>query len=93
MTPLKVTYAASFMELPKQHYDVALLGVPIPIRDNMAEHNDQLMIPMALSDEIILALPSQLHVYSKQLKQRGAKGCLIKPISARRSFPLLLAKT
>ncbi|WP_187306987.1 hypothetical protein [Candidatus Williamhamiltonella defendens] len=48
---------------------------------------------MALADEIILALPSQLHVYSKQLKQLGAKGCLIKPISARRLFPLLLEKT
>ncbi|WP_187306986.1 hypothetical protein [Candidatus Williamhamiltonella defendens] len=45
MTPLKVTYATSFMELPKQHYDVALLGVLIPVRDNMAEHHDQLMTP------------------------------------------------
>ncbi|AYB48710.1 sensory histidine kinase [Candidatus Williamhamiltonella defendens] len=92
MTPLKVTYAASFMGLPKQNYDFVLLGVPIPVRDNMAEHNDQLMTAMALADEIILALPSQSHVDSEQLKQLGAKGCLIKPISARRLFPLLLEK-
>lgn len=90
MTPLKVTYSSSLKDLPGQDYDFVLIGVPIPFRDNKAQHKNKLMTAMTLGREIILALPGQAQVDAEQLKKWGAKGCLIKPISPLRLFPLLL---
>lgn len=91
-TPLKVTHSLTLAQLPKQHYDFLLVGVPIPFRNNMAVHQDKLLIALTISEHVILALPSQSQVEAEQLKQSGAKGCLIKPISSGRLIPLLLAE-
>ncbi|ABS45993.1 MULTISPECIES: two-component sensor histidine kinase BarA [Yersinia pseudotuberculosis complex] len=91
-TPLQVTHRQSLAQLPEQHYDFLLVGVPIPFRNNMAIHQDKLLTALKIADHVILALPSQSQVEAEQLKQIGAKGCLLKPISSIRLIPLLLAE-
>lgn len=89
ITPLQVTHSLTLAQLPIQHYDFLLVGVPIPYRNNMAVHQDKLIAAMKISEQVILALPSQSQVEAEQLKQIGAKACLVKPISANRLIPLL----
>ncbi|HDL7926017.1 two-component sensor histidine kinase BarA [Yersinia enterocolitica] len=89
ITPLQVTHSLTLAQLPIQHYDFLLVGVPIPYRNNMAVHQDKLIAAMKISEQVILALPSQSQVEAEQLKQIGAKACLVKPISSNRLIPLL----
>lgn len=89
ITPLEVTHSPTLAQLPKQHYDFLLVGVPIPFRNNMAVHQDKLITAMQISEQVILALPSQSQIEAEQLKQIGAKACMIKPISSNRLIPLL----
>ena len=42
---------------------------------------------------MILALPCQAQIDAELLKQQGALGCLIKPITSTRLFPLLEMET
>ena len=72
-----------------RYREFLLVGVPIPYRNNMAVHQDKLIAAMKISEQVILALPSQSQIEAEQLKQIGAKACLVKPISANRLIPLL----
>ncbi|OVZ79709.1 two-component sensor histidine kinase BarA [Yersinia kristensenii] len=92
ITPLQVTHSQTLVQLPLQHYDFLLVGVPIPFRNNMAVHQDKLVAALKIADRVILALPSQSQVEAEQLKQIGAKACLIKPLSSNRLIPLLLCE-
>ncbi|MBS0055576.1 two-component sensor histidine kinase BarA [Yersinia sp. Marseille-Q3913] len=92
ITPLQITHSPTLAQLPVQHYDFLLVGVPIPFRNNMAVHQDKLVAAMKISERVILALPSQSQVEAEQLKQLGAKACLIKPLSSNRLIPLLLSE-
>ncbi|WP_342221388.1 two-component sensor histidine kinase BarA [Candidatus Fukatsuia endosymbiont of Tuberolachnus salignus] len=87
-TPLHLTHSLNLEQLPKQHYDFLLVGVSL----NTVDHQDKLITALGLADQVILALPSQSQVDAEQLKQMGAKACMIKPISANRLFPLLLSE-
>ncbi|CNI79019.1 two-component sensor histidine kinase BarA [Yersinia mollaretii] len=92
ITPLLITHSPTLALLPAQHYDFLLVGVPIPFRNNMAVHQDKLVAAMKISERVILALPSQSQVEAEQLKQLGAKACLIKPLSSNRLIPTLLSE-
>ncbi|MGP6380454.1 two-component sensor histidine kinase BarA [Yersinia bercovieri] len=92
ITPLQITHSPTLAQLPMQHYDFLLVGVPIPFRNNMAVHQDKLVAAMKISERVILALPSQSQVEAEQLKQLGAKACLIKPLSSNRLIPLFLSE-
>lgn len=92
VTPLQVTHSPTLAQLPRQHYDFLLVGVPIPFRNNMAVHHDKLVAALKISERVILALPSQSQVEAEQLKQMGAKACLVKPLSSNRLIPLLLSE-
>ncbi|VEA62729.1 Signal transduction histidine-protein kinase BarA [Serratia plymuthica] len=63
--------------------------MPIPFRDNLAQHESKLKTALNLAGRVILALPCQSQINAEQLKQQGAIGCLIKPITSNRLFPLL----
>ncbi|CNK74594.1 two-component sensor histidine kinase BarA [Yersinia frederiksenii] len=92
ITPLQITHSLTLAQLPVQHYDFLLVGVPIPFRNNMAVHQDKLIAALKISERVILALPSQSQVEAEQLKLIGAKACLIKPMSSNRLIPLLLSE-
>jgi two-component system sensor histidine kinase BarA len=89
VTHLVITHSPTLAQLPKKNYDFLLVGVPIPFRENMAQHESKLLAALKIADRVILALPSQSQINAEQLKQQGAAGCLIKPITSNRLFPLL----
>ncbi|BEM99970.1 histidine kinase [Serratia marcescens] len=93
VTQLVITHSPTLGQLPSGHYDFLLAGVPIPFRDNMAQHQDKLLASLKLADRVILALPCQAQIDAELLKQQGALGCLIKPITSTRLFPLLRMET
>ena len=77
ITQLVITHSPTLGQLPPGHYDFLLAGVPIPFRDNMAQHEDKLLASLKLADRVILALPCQAQIDAELLKQQGALGCLI----------------
>ncbi|MGO2157936.1 MAG: two-component sensor histidine kinase BarA [Serratia proteamaculans] len=93
VTHLVITHSPTLAQLPKKNYDFLLVGVPIPFRENMAQHESKLLAALKIADRVILALPSQSQINAEQLKQQGAAGCLIKPITSNRLFPLLRMET
>lgn len=93
VTQLVITHSPTLAQLPPGHYDFLLAGVPIPFRANMAQHEDKLLASLKLADRVILALPCQAQIDAELLKQQGALGCLIKPITSTRLFPLLRMET
>ncbi|WP_025122781.1 MULTISPECIES: two-component sensor histidine kinase BarA [unclassified Serratia (in: enterobacteria)] len=88
-THLVVTHSPTLGQLPKTHYDFLLAGVPIPYRDGIGQHRDKLLESLKLADRVILAMPSQSQIDAEQMKKLGAIGCLTKPISSNRLYPLL----
>jgi two-component system sensor histidine kinase BarA len=88
-THLVVTHSPTLGQLPKNHYDFLLAGVPIPYRDGISHHRDKLLESLNLADRVILAVPSQSHIDAEKMKKLGAIGCLTKPISSNRLYPLL----
>ncbi|MEE4408438.1 MULTISPECIES: two-component sensor histidine kinase BarA [unclassified Serratia (in: enterobacteria)] len=89
VTSLVITHSPTLAQLPKKDYDFLLVGVPIPFRDNLAQHESKLKAALNIAGRVILALPCQSQINAEQLKQQGAIGCLIKPITSNRLFPLL----
>lgn len=92
-TPLVVTHSPTLGQLPGDNYDFMLVGVPIPFRDNMAQHQDKLLKALNYAGRVILALPYQSQIDAELLKEQGAVGCLVKPITSTRLFPLLRMET
>ncbi|MFP7608255.1 two-component sensor histidine kinase BarA [Serratia quinivorans] len=93
VTHLVITHSPTLAQLPKKNYDFLLVGVPIPFRENMVQHESKLLAALKIADRVILALPCQSQINAEQLKQQGAAGCLIKPITSNRLFPLLRMET
>ncbi|MCX2958236.1 MAG: two-component sensor histidine kinase BarA, partial [Serratia symbiotica] len=62
---------------------------PIPVTSSMVQHNNTLLAALKVTSRVILALSYQSQIDAEQLKQQGALGCLIKPITSNRLFPLL----
>ncbi|HHQ4313696.1 TPA: two-component sensor histidine kinase BarA [Serratia fonticola] len=89
VTHLVVTHSPTLGQLPKNHYDFLLAGVPIPYRDANGQHRDKLLESLSLADRVILAVPSQSQIDAEEMKKLGAIGCLTKPISSNRLYPLL----
>ncbi|UAN52368.1 two-component sensor histidine kinase BarA [Serratia sp. JSRIV002] len=89
VTHLVVTHSPTLGQLPKNHYDFLLAGVPIPYRDANGQHRDKLLESLKLADRVILAVPSQSQIDAEKTKKLGAIGCLTKPISSNRLYPLL----
>ncbi|ANS41189.1 two-component sensor histidine kinase BarA [Serratia inhibens] len=93
VTSLVITHSPTLAQLPKKNYDFLLVGVPIPFRDNLTQHESKLKAALDIAGRVILALPCQSQINAEQLKQQGAIGCLIKPITSNRLFPLLRMET
>lgn len=55
----------------------------------MVQHNNTVLVALKVTSRVILALSYQSQIDAEQLKQQGALGCLIKPITSNRLFPLL----
>lgn len=89
VTQLVVTHSPTLGQLPKNKYDFLLVGVPIPYRDDITQHRDRLMESLKIAERVILALPSQSQIDAEEMKKLGAIGCLTKPISSNRLYPLL----
>lgn len=89
VTQLALTHSPTLAQLPKNEYDFLLVGVPIPFSRNMTQHHDKLLAALKMAGRVILALPCQAQIHAELLKQQGALGCLIKPITRNRLFPLL----
>ncbi|CAI0733250.1 two-component sensor histidine kinase BarA [Serratia entomophila] len=89
VTQLALTHSPTLAQLPKSEYDFLLVGVPIPFSNNLAQHQDKLLAALKVTGRVILALPCQAQIDAELLKQQGALGCLIKPITSNRLFPLL----
>ncbi|MFI8415210.1 two-component sensor histidine kinase BarA [Serratia sp. NPDC078593] len=94
-TQLVVTHSPTIGQLQKNEYDFLLVGVPIPFRDNIGQgqHKEKLLESLKLAKRVILALPCQSQIDAEQLKQLGAIGCLTKPITSNRLYPLLRMET
>ncbi|MFK3661516.1 two-component sensor histidine kinase BarA [Scandinavium sp. NPDC088450] len=87
-TPLEVVYSPTFSALPDDHYDILLIAVPVSMRDlNM--HSDKLVRAHTMTDFLLLALPCHAQVNAEELKQNGAAGCLLKPLTSTRLLPAL----
>ncbi|QTP14137.1 two-component sensor histidine kinase BarA [Serratia symbiotica] len=89
VTPLVITHSLTLAQLPKNEYDFLLIGAPIPVTSSMVQHNNTLLAALKVTSRVILALSYQSQIDAEQLKQQGALGCLIKPITSNRLFPLL----
>ncbi len=89
VTQLIVTHSPTLGQLPKNDYDFLLVGVPIPYRESIGQHRDKLMEALGIAERVILALPSQSQLEAEEMKKLGAIGCLTKPISSNRLYPLL----
>ncbi|WP_411706124.1 two-component sensor histidine kinase BarA [Edaphovirga cremea] len=89
-TPLHVTHGTHLAQLPEEHFDILLLGVPVKLRQMPPNYQDSLDKMLQMSDRVILALPSHLQIDAEGLKHSGVQACLIKPVSSVRLMPLLL---
>ncbi|MBV4368843.1 two-component sensor histidine kinase BarA [Erwinia phyllosphaerae] len=88
-TAMTVTYAATLPELPDEHFDTLLIGLPVT-REANRQLPWQALSVLKRADSVIMALPCQLQTYAEELKTRGVSACLTKPISLARLLPVLL---
>ncbi len=89
-TPLSVVHTPSISGLPNEHFDILLIGAPVTLNENQPLAYINLAQTVTMSDCLILALPCQLQVHAEELKRQGVAGCLLKPVTSTRLFPLLL---
>jgi len=89
-TPLSVVHTPSISGLPNEHFDILLIGAPVTLSENQPLAYINLAQAVTMSDCLILALPCQAQIYAEDLKRQGVAGCLLKPVTSTRLFPLLL---
>ena len=89
-TPLSVVHTPCLSGLPDEHFDILLIGVPITLNETQPLANINLVQAATLSDYLILALPCQAQIHAEEFKRQGVAGCLLKPVTSTRLFPLLL---
>ncbi|WP_127957340.1 two-component sensor histidine kinase BarA [Serratia microhaemolytica] len=85
---LQVTHAATFEQLPANGYDFLLVGVPTCYQANLTQQQ-MLAKYLTSAEQVLLALPSQSSIDAEKMKKLGVVGCLAKPISSHRLYPLL----
>jgi two-component system sensor histidine kinase BarA len=88
-TPLEVIYSPSFSGLPKDHYDILLIGIPVTLREPLTMQHERLASAAAMTDFLLLALPCHAQINAEKLKQGGAAACLLKPLTSTRLLPAL----
>ncbi|WP_291968784.1 two-component sensor histidine kinase BarA [Candidatus Symbiopectobacterium sp.] len=88
-TPLQVHFSATLEQLPPQHFDILLLGVPVRRRNNLLDYTSQLRDMSRKAACVILALHSLAQMDAEQLKSFGIHACLSKPLSSVRLLPLI----
>lgn len=88
-TPLQVHFSPTLEQLPTQHFDILLLGVPVRHRNTLLDYASQLRHMSRKAPCVILALPSLAQMDAEQLKSFGIHACLSKPLSAVRLLPLI----
>ncbi len=88
-TPLEVVYSPSFSALPPDHYDILLLSVPVTFREPLTMQHEKLAAAASMTDYLLLALPCHAQINAEALKQDGAAGCLLKPLTSTRLLPAL----
>ncbi|QUG74534.1 two-component sensor histidine kinase BarA [Erwinia sp. E602] len=89
-TPMHVSYSPTLEELPDAHFDVLLLGMPVSAVPEAGLGGEQLKPLLQRADNLILALPFQMQMWSEELKARGVTACLVKPLSMTRLLPALV---
>ncbi|WP_333892519.1 two-component sensor histidine kinase BarA [Atlantibacter subterraneus] len=89
-TPLTVVYSPTFTGLTESHYDILLYATSVTQREPLTMQHELLAKAATMTDCLLLALPCHAQVDAEALKQEGAAGCLLKPITATRLIPLLL---
>lgn len=89
-TPLEVVHSPSLSGLPDEHYDILLCGIPVTFTETLTLANPKLAKAVTMADCLILALPCHTQVGAEELKRQGVAGCLLKPITSTRLFPMLL---
>ncbi len=92
-TPLNVTYSPTLSQMPKQHYDIILLGAPINIQQDIAFYRERISTAKSLADRVIIALPTQALIDIKMLQRLGINATLNKPMSQGRLINTLTEKT
>ncbi|MCW2476273.1 two-component sensor histidine kinase BarA [Candidatus Symbiopectobacterium sp. NZEC151] len=88
-TPLQVHFSPTLEQLPPQHFDILLLGVPVRHRNTLLDYTSQLRDMSRKAACVILALPSLAQMDAEQLKSFGIHACLSKPLSSVRLLPLI----
>lgn len=89
-TPLSVIHSPSLSGLPDEHFDILLCGIPVTFTETLTLENPKLAKAVTMADCLILALPCHTQVGAEELKRQGVAGCLLKPITSTRLFPMLL---
>ncbi|MDR0806492.1 MAG: two-component sensor histidine kinase BarA [Enterobacteriaceae bacterium] len=89
--PVEVIHYSSFGQVPEQHYDIVLQGIPVDSKNINHYINGTMKQALALSKRLILAIPNQPYIDAEELKQAGAQVCLFKPLSKGRLFRALLS--
>lgn len=88
-TPLQVHFSPTLEQLPPQHFDILLLGVPVRHCNTLLDYTSQLRDMSRKAACVILALPSLAQMDAEQLKSFGIHACLSKPLSSVRLLPLI----
>ncbi|MEG2113409.1 MAG: ATP-binding protein, partial [Hafnia sp.] len=90
-TPLEVSYSPLLAQvIPDSHYDILLVGLPVNFTSHDSQGEEKLRKALSLADRVILAMPSHTLLDSDELKMRGIRSCLSKPLTSNRLLPILL---
>lgn len=87
-TPLQVIHSPTLFALPPAHYDILLIGIPVSICN---PDQQKITSASAQADYTLLALPCHAQTNAEMLKQHGVTTCLLKPLTATRLLPALMA--
>ncbi len=89
-TPMNISYSATIDNLPEEHYDMLLFGIPVSPEHDHEITQEQVNALLERAEYVIIALPSQMQIYAETLKSRGVNACITRPVSLTRLLPLLL---
>lgn len=89
-TPVDISYYQTISEMPAQHFDLLLAGIPVTKEMGPISTDDIIRPLLGRADSLILALPCQMQTHAEELKACGVNGCIIKPLSVARLMPVIL---
>lgn len=88
-TPAKVSHSSFISQLPEEHYDILIVGVPVTQSLDQIIHDNELTLLLNRADYLIMALPCQMQVSAEALKARGVDDCITKPLAITRLIPVI----